>query len=235
MSGSRHPTLAQRDTELREMMDDPQCDPVRLRRTLQRFSLVNRLVAGWDDVYRAHLRPTLATLADHGTPARLLDIGTGAGDVLRRIVTLAQRDGFGVHALGIDPDERALSVALAADPMPSVTFERTDSAELVRRGEQYDLVLSNHLLHHLTDLRVLDDSETLASHLSVHSDIARSRLAYAAYAVGVLPITLGTFLRTDGLRSIRRSYTRDELAASLPPRWRAEQQSRFRLLAVHRA
>ena len=46
--------LSRRDAGLRELMDDPACDPVRLRRTLERFGTVNRLVSGWAATYRTY-------------------------------------------------------------------------------------------------------------------------------------------------------------------------------------
>ena len=43
--GSRGVSLAERDVVLRELMDDPQCDPELLRATLRRFDTINRLVS----------------------------------------------------------------------------------------------------------------------------------------------------------------------------------------------
>ncbi|MBC9936452.1 MULTISPECIES: methyltransferase domain-containing protein [unclassified Leucobacter] len=226
-------SLTDRDQHLEELMDDPGCDPERLRRTLQRFAVVNRLVAGWDGVYRSHLRPALART---NGPARILDIGCGGGDVLRRLVLRARGDGFAVTGIGVDPDGRALEVARSAPQTEGVTYRQAFGRDLVAEGATFDIVLSNHLLHHLRDAEftgLLADSEALATTLAIHSDIARGRLAYAAYAAGITPFAPGTFLRTDGLRSIRRSYTRDELAARLPRGWAARQVSTFRLLAVH--
>ena len=36
-------SLAERDVVLRELMDDPDCDPEQLRATLRRFDTINRL------------------------------------------------------------------------------------------------------------------------------------------------------------------------------------------------
>lgn len=227
-------TLSTRDERLTELMDDPDCDPERLRRTLQRFRAVNGAVSRWGRVYRTHLRPTLARAEG---AARILDIGCGGGDVLRRLVRLARRDGFAVEGVGIDPDPRAHEVARGGERIDGVSFRRARSEELVAAGERFDVVVSNHLLHHLDAASfggVIADSEALATHLCVHSDIARGRAAYGAFAVASAPLAPGTFLRVDGLRSIRRSYTREELAARLPRGWRAEQPTAFRLLAVHR-
>ena len=228
-------TLSTRDERLTELMDDPDCDPVRLRRTLQRFWAVNGAVSRWGRVYRSHLRPALARA--EGT-ARILDIGCGGGDVLRRLVRLARRDGFSVEGVGIDPDPRAHEVARDGERADGVSFRQARSDALVTAGERFDAVVSNHLLHHLDAASfdgVIADSEALATRVCVHSDIARGRVAYGAFAVMAAPLAPGTFLRVDGLRSIRRSYTREELAARLPEGWRAEQPTAFRLLAVRRA
>lgn len=225
-------TLQTRATTLTERMDDPDCDPVRLRRTLVRFDLVNRLFSGWAHAYKTMVRPAL------GRPprrVRVLDIGCGGGDVLHRIVNMARRDGFNVSGLGIDPDSRALAVARDKVRVPGIEFRELHSSDLVRAGERFDIVISNHLLHHLTDRElqdVLRDSEMLATSLALHSDIARGRLAYYGFAFAVTPIAPGTLLRVDGLRSIRRSYTKRELERVLPQNWSAQQPHRFRLHAV---
>ncbi len=226
--------LSSRDTELRELMDDPACDPERLRRTLERFAIVNRLVSGWGGVYRARVRPLARRRAEGSRPLRILDIGCGGGDVLRRLVSLARADGIDVAATGIDPDERSLAVA-RRHPTPGIEYLRVHSADLVAEGRRFDAVISNHVLHHLDSGQLaglLADSDALSEGLVLHSDIARSRAAYAGYAIGITPLAPGSLLRTDGLRSIRRSFTAAELAALLPRGWRVERPARFRLLAV---
>lgn len=117
-----------------------------------------------------------------------------------------------------------------------MTFRCTDAAALVAEGDAFDAVLSNHVLHHLGDQlpAFLSASSLLSRGIVLHSDIARSRLAYGLYAVGITPLAPGTFLRTDGLRSIRRSYTRSELAEVLaremPGVWSVSEPVPFRLL-----
>lgn len=230
-------SLAVRDERLAEIMDDPFCDPERLRRTLRRFETINRLVSGWGAVYRSTLRPHLAAL---GRPARVLDLGSGGGDLVARLAAAARRDGLDVAWTGIDPDPRAHEVALARGPLPGVAFRCADAETLLAEGDAFDAVLSNHVLHHLgADLPgFAAASLTLSRGLVLHSDIARSRLAYGLYAVGVTPFAPGTFLRTDGLRSIRRSYTAAELGAVLrhasPGTWTVRMPVPFRLLAIGR-
>ena len=43
--------LAHRAAGLVERMDDPDCDPQKLRRTYVQFEIVNRLISGWGRLY----------------------------------------------------------------------------------------------------------------------------------------------------------------------------------------
>ncbi|WP_150462384.1 methyltransferase domain-containing protein [Nesterenkonia ebinurensis] len=222
--------LSKRDAELRELMDDPHCDPQRLHATLRRFGLVNRLVAGWDTVYRTSLRPTFSDLK---RPARVLDLGSGGGDVIERLAGLAAGDGFDVHWTGADPDPRAYTVTRRRE-VPQATFLCADAQALIDHRQRFDVVISNHVLHHLEPEELLEFTQTsrdLSSGKVIHSDIARGRLAYCLFAVGIIPLAPGTFLRVDGLRSIRRSYSRHELSAALGSEWNVTSPVPFRLIA----
>ena len=228
-------SLAVRAEHLTERMDDPECSEAVLRRTYERFGLVNRAVACWGVVYRTLIRPELAALERAGRPARILDIGCGAGDVLLRLVAAARRDGFAVDGVGIDPDASAIA---ATRPAEHVRFREAFSRDLVDAGERFDVVVSNHVLHHLGDEErrgFLADSELLASGRSLHSDIRRSPAAYRAYALASPLVAAGTFIRVDGLRSIRRSFTVPELRDVLPGGWRAEAAAPHRVLAIRDA
>ncbi|WP_345800832.1 methyltransferase domain-containing protein [Microbacterium sp. AZCO] len=223
-------SLRARDTVVRELMDDPDCDSARLAATLRRFDTVNRLWSGWAALYRARLGPFLASLE---RPARVLDLGSGGGDLVTRLAGLAERDGLDVRWVGADPDARALEVARGR-ASSRIEFRASDASSLRSAGERFDAVVSNHVLHHLSAFDLAGfaaDSRALTDGLVLHSDIRRSRTAYGLYAVGVTPFAPGTFLRTDGLRSIRRSYRAAELEAALGHPWTVRDASPFRVVA----
>lgn len=245
--------LSVRRPETPEQMDRPDCDLDALYRTYRGFALVNPVVAGWELTYRSLIRPLLAiggdtgaetggeTGAEEGRAASILDIGSGGGDVARTLARRARRDGLSVHVTALEPDARAHTWASGRRRVPGVEFRRGTSGDLVREGRRFDLVLSNHLLHHLDPGEldgVLADSEALAARRSIHSDIRRSPVAYGLFSAGAglaTPLFPGSFIRADGLASIRRSYRPAELAAALRPGWHVQTQPPWRNLAVWNA
>lgn len=219
--------LRRRAAGLREHMDDPACDPEKLQATYARFGTVNRMFSGWRALYRRVLRPRLG-------PERactLLDVGFGGGDIPRALLRWAERDGLRLGVKAIDPDPRAAAFARSLPPSP-VTFEQTDTAELVRRGEAFDFVISNHVLHHLSDAEVgqlCRDSAALGR-VVLHNDIARADLAYVGFAALTAPFFRGSFITPDGLTSVRRAYTPAELRAAVPADWTVSRPYPYRLL-----
>ena len=223
-----------RAVHLPEIMDDPQCDPAGLERTYRAFGTINALIAGWRLVYRRDLRPFLIRPGG----ATLLDIGCGGGDAARHLARWAARDRLRLQVTAIDADGRAIAYARAQAPVAGVTYRQALSSDLRAEGQHFDLVISNHLLHHLNaaDLAsLLADTEALCTGLAVHGDIERHPLAYAAYRLVTPPLFPGSFIQVDGLRSIRRSYTHAELAAAAPVGWVARRQVPFRNLLTWRA
>lgn len=217
-----------------ELMDDPHCDPHALANTYRSFDLVNRLVSGWQQVYRRDLRPHLRR-AGGGT---LLDIGCGGGDVARHLARWAARDGLTLRVTAIDADARAIAFARAQPPVPGVTYRQAMSGDLRASGRQFDFVISNHLLHHLSGpelTALLADTEALCARVAVHGDIERHPLAYAAFRVATARTFRGSFIHVDGLRSVRRSFTHAELARVAPPGWQARRQFPFRNLLTWEA
>jgi 2-polyprenyl-3-methyl-5-hydroxy-6-metoxy-1,4-benzoquinol methylase len=220
-----------RDTEITERMDDPDCDPRALQRTYGQFRVVNALLSGWRRCYRRLIRPLLSAEA----PTTLLDVGSGGGDLARAFARWAHRDGQRLRVTGIDPDQRAHDFAVRGPASPPVCFRRADTADLIAEGARFDIVTSNHVLHHLDDdglQRLLQHSGRLADRLVLHNDLRRSRVAYAAYAVLSLPFARGSFVREDGLLSIRRSYRREELARIAPPGWQVRAERPYRLMLL---
>lgn len=222
-----------RRAEEPELMDDPHCDLRQLERTYAQFQTVNALVSGWALIYRWYVRPRLR----RNRPSSVLDVGCGGGDLARSLVNWARRDGFSLRVLGIDTDERAIAYA-SRRPYSGIHFRAVDSHALLSEGAQFDLVVSNHVLHHLSDTEVqalMRDSQALCQGTVLHNDIERHPLAYPGFAALAGPFFRDSFIVPDGLLSVRRSFTPAELRALRLPGWQVRQPFPFRLLLTYEA
>lgn len=192
-----------------------------LERTYERFPLINAVISRWRSVYRRDIRPLARRRR-----IRILDVGAGGGDVSRALAAWSRRDGLAVEVTALDADARADRWARSRGG--GVEYRCAFTTALVDAGETFDVVISNHLLHHLSAdelTALLRDSAALVSGggVVIHRDIARSRLAYLGFAAGTFPfaknLLADSFIRDDGLTSIRRSYTPGELSAAVPEDW----------------
>ncbi|WP_198413652.1 MULTISPECIES: FAD-dependent monooxygenase [Cryobacterium] len=225
------PFLRRRASDAVELMDDPGCDPEVLSRTYDYFQYVNAAVSGWRGVYRREIRPLLSTSRE----STLLDIGSGGGDVARALARWAARDGLLLTVTAIDPDARAHRFATARPPLPRLTFRQALSSDLADEGARFDVVVSNHVLHHLTGAQLgglLADCQRLAAPGGrvLLGDIERSTFAYVGFGLGTWPLFRDSYIRADGLTSIRRSFTAPELRAVVPPGWDVVREHPSRLL-----
>lgn len=233
------PDLSLRAVDARELMDDPGADLRMLERTYRRFTLVNATLSGWRGLYRRRIRPLV-----RGRDIRILDIGSGGGDIARALAAWSAGDAARTQVVAADADDRATEWASEQDGPSNVSYVTATSRELRDAGEQFDFVVSNHLLHHLSErelMAVLEDSTGLLrpAGLALHSDIARSAAAYALFGAVTWPFTRNllrdSFIRDDGLTSIRRSYTAQELDAATPAEWRATSAIPYRVILTHQA
>lgn len=215
-------------------MDQPDCDPARLENTYRQFGVVNRVLSGWRRLYDRELRPLASASAG---PLSLLDVGSGGGDLAMTLNRWARSDGLDLRITGIDPDARATAFALRRPPVAGVAFRQGHSSDLVAERRRFDVVISNHVLHHLSAgelVQLLHDSEKLAIRTCLHNDLRRSPAAYGLFSVAALPFR-HSFIRADGLTSIRRSYTPDELSAAAPEGWTVRRTAAFHQALVRHA
>lgn len=232
------PPLTKRNNDLVEFMDRADCDPEQLQNTYRQFHVVNRLLSGWRKLYTSRIRPLL--LSGHTTT--LLDVGCGAGDITRSLFHWACKDGFRVDVTGIDPDSRAMAYIRAhfkehvQQGSCSLAFEQRATTELLKAGQRFDIVVCNHVLHHIPSAQTaafLHDLSALSTRRVICSDIRRSQTGYLLFSVATGLLFHHSFIRPDGLISIRRSYTAAELGSLADDGWKVQAKFPFRLIAQY--
>lgn len=163
-----------------------------------RYNLMNSLITfGYDKYWRRTLL-NQTRLPNNG---RVLDIGTGTGDLSLKIVS----DNTDIMCVGADFSENMLNVARARRNADSVCWLGADSLNLSFQKNSFDVVMSAFLLRNVTHVksalkeqyRVLIKGGTL---LCLDTSPFRQtwlRLMLKPYFFGVIPL-LGQLISGHG-------------------------------------
>ena len=219
-----------RRANLVERMDPPDGPVAALEATLRRFELTNRLLTRYRYLLQRYILDDMRR--DPLREYRLTDLGAGGGDIARWLIRRARRDGLRLRVCAIEKDVRAADYARrAAADYPELIVVTADALDPAC-WQDPDYAYAQHLLHHLPD----DAGRALIHRLSrgvrrrfLVNDLVRSRLAYRVFSVLALPLSRGTYIREDGLISIRRSYRLDEVRQLLKAAAPAGQVTAFPL------
>lgn len=101
--------------------------------------------ADFRDVNAAFVERLLELAADRGS-ALALDLGTGPGDIPKRV--LAERPGWRI--VGVDGAKAMLDFAREGND-PNLHWIQADALQLPFPGGVFDIVFSNSILHHVRD------------------------------------------------------------------------------------
>jgi SAM-dependent methyltransferase len=200
-----------------ELMDTDSRDFEDYRTCLADLAQVNRVTA-------TH-RPTLRFLEDlrrrgllvPGHRARLVDAGSGYGDLLRAVDRWAVRRGLDLELLGVDLNPWAARAAAAATPRGRPIRYLTGDVFEAALGT-VDVVVSSQLAHHLDDgalrrfLRWMEGTARLGWCVA---DLHRHPLPYHAFRIASRAIGWHRFVCHDGPVSIARSLTLAEWRAAI--------------------
>jgi SAM-dependent methyltransferase len=156
-------------------------------------------------------RPTLAFLdrvATIGERLRLLDVGFGDGDMLRRIARWAQRRGVEAELVGVDLNPRSELAARAHTPagLP-IRYMTGDYADLA--GESWSAIVSSLVAHHMTHAQLvafLRFMEATATRGWFVNDLHRHGFAHRGFPLLARLAGWHEMVRHDGTLSIARSY-----------------------------
>jgi SAM-dependent methyltransferase len=207
-----------------ELLDEGVPDDEALR-SLADIRFVNRWLGNRGRLARA----VLPYLQSSARP-RLLDVGCGTADIPAHLLRAAPRSTI---AVGVD----IKMLHLAAAPR-AVRLVRADVRALPFAPQSFDVVLASLFLHHFDagELAVvLSGLFALARRALVINDLRRARVPYA-FGKAAFPLLFRSRVSVaDGLLSIRRAFTPEELvaafaAARIPVRIR--RNFPYRLLAV---
>jgi SAM-dependent methyltransferase len=190
---------------LREYLDEP-VSPDVLRSYLRDLEKVNRWLMGY--------RPVLDWLdgfsaTKSATPIRILDVGCGFGDGLRRIARWANARGVAVELTGIDVNTDAFNLAREAAPAVSgihwICADLFDYEPL----QPVHIVVSSLLTHHFSEVEVVQFLKWMEAHAErgwFVNDLSRAAVPYHLFRAFSRVTGLHPFVQHDGPVSIARAF-----------------------------
>ena len=146
-------------------------------------------------------------------PIKLVDVGCGYGDLLRKIERWAGERGIRMELIGVDVNANAVRVAREGTPPESRIRWVVGDACMCAESQDADIATMTTVTHHLTEeeiVRMLQWMERTARLGWMVNDLHRMPMPYRIFSVAARGPWWHRFIRPDGLASIRRSFVEED-------------------------
>jgi SAM-dependent methyltransferase len=189
-----------------EILDAPDVPASLVTRSLADVARSNALFGGMS----AAIEEVKDALAEVPTACTMLDVGSGLGDIPCRAREVAEQAGLELTTIGLDS---ALELSRASKTSVSAAV-CGDALSLPFADNSIDIVMCSQVLHHFAarDARkVLREMNRVARVRVIVSDIRRSWFAAAGLWLASFPLRFHAVSRHDGVVSVMRGFTPEEL------------------------
>jgi SAM-dependent methyltransferase len=190
-----------------EILDLPDVDPQVVTRSLADVARANALFGGISSAMK-EIEDALEEVPQRAT---LLDVGTGLGDIPCRARSFAAEKGIDLTTVGLDS---VLALARASRHAVNIAV-CGDALHLPFPDRSVDIVMCSQVLHHFIAAdasRLLREMDRVARVRVVVSDLRRSWIAAAGLWLVSFPLGFHAVSRHDGVVSVLRGFTREELS-----------------------
>jgi 2-polyprenyl-3-methyl-5-hydroxy-6-metoxy-1,4-benzoquinol methylase len=210
------PNFSQRSYEP-ELMDDLTLEGQALAQNLEELEVINRWLGGNEVVI--HALKQLLKNHQGDKPIEIVDLGTGGGDLPRRIVDWARKHDIAVRITGVDANPFMISFSQKkAENYPEIHFELADIFAPTFQEKRFDIVICSLFCHHFAEpelIRLFQQMQSQSKKGFIINDLHRHPLAY--YGIRFLTWLLrGSYLvQHDAPLSVARAFKKRELQSLL--------------------
>lgn len=199
------------DPNCPELMDRPGLDRALLREELRSLESFNRRLGG----HQLVLQYVKRFVGSTGASLSILDLGTGAADIPRAIVSWARQRQLPAIITAVDGNPEILQIAQElCRGWPEIRLEQHDLRALPYAGEGFDLVLCSQALHHFGSadaISILRRIHALARCGYIVNDLRRNWLAIWSMELLARTLVRSAVARNDAPQSCRAAFTVREL------------------------
>jgi SAM-dependent methyltransferase len=205
------PDFSQRSTQT-EIMDVGDSTPEEVHSAYADLRRVNKYLGGSAALLR-HLVPLMD--ASESRPVTVLDVGAGSADIPQAITGAAREKGIDIRIVALDVSPDAIAAAKENIPeFPEIHLVQARALELPVADNSFDFVIASEFLHHLsTDVGAafLHRLAAVARVAFLINDLRRHPIPYYSFWVLSHVFTKNRLIRNDGLVSILRGFTPEDI------------------------
>src|SRR5215203_4045001 len=145
----------------------------------------------------------------------VLDVGAGSGELLRVIAKFARKTNRKVNLCGLELNARSAdSILEESTDFAEIKSVRGTALDLPFADKSFDYAICSLFTHHFGDenvIKILRELSRVARRKIFVIDLHRHRAAYFFYRIFCAAFRISPLVREDGLLSILKSFTPEEL------------------------
>lgn len=204
----------QRSSKMEEL-DDMGISGDELTKSLDELSWVHKYLGGHFITVRTLKNALTYTETDSTQPICILDAGCGGGDSLRSMSKWAKSKNLDVELHGIDGNPSTIEYARKRSvEFPEIHYQTANLFSNDIDWGKYDIVMFALVLHHFKNeeiLKLLKKCANARVQLVCINDLHRHPIAYYLFAVLSGIVGFSKISRKDGLVSIQKAFTKEEI------------------------
>lgn len=200
-------------TEAPEIMDDFALEGETLRDALDKIAKINQLLGGNGLTLRGISK--LLSEEDKNRTFKIVDVGCGNGDMLRKLADYGKKNNLKLDLLGIDANQFTINHAeKLSENYLNIKYSCENIFDDKFKELKYDIVLCTLTLHHFKDNEIIDLLTIFYKNAIIGiviNDLQRSAIAYRLFQILCFVFQLNKMSKEDGLTSILRGFKKQEL------------------------
>ncbi len=197
-----------------EIMDDLDMKGEELASTLRQLANVNKWLGGTEIVLNA-LKNLLKSHTKSQDSIKIIDIGCGGGEILRRLADWCRKSKINAVFTGIDANEFTIDYAKEhSKNYPEISYQQINIFSKEFSDLEYDIAICSLFLHHFKE----DEIDSILKSINhsarigfIINDLHRSKIAYFLFNLVTGFLGASPMIKYDGKLSIKKSFLKQDL------------------------
>ena len=194
-------------------MDDFALEGEVLREALDKIASINQLLGG-NELTLQGINQLLSN-GDKQLTFKIVDVGCGNGDMLRKLADFGNKNNLKFDLLGIDANHFTIKHAeKSSENYTNIKYICEDIFDKEFKHLKYDIILCTLTLHHFKEDEIINLLNVFYQNAQIGivvNDLQRSAIAYRLFQGLCMVFRLNKMSKEDGLTSILRGFKKQEL------------------------